>query len=87
MWLSYADMRAFFMVGVPRLNWGEFGACWDGFPTGAWDYDIAWDGYAVGAAKLYQQVWQAVEKRSLVTAGIGAGKARPGEGSLGCFWQ
>lgn len=61
--LDYADFRAFFLIGVPPLNWGEFGFAWDVGLFGAWDdapYLCFWDGYPYVAARIYQQVWQAV---------------------------
>lgn len=65
LWLDYAYFRGFFMIGVPPLNWGEFGAAWDFGPHNAWDltgaFGVAWDGHPYLAERLYAQVWQAVE--------------------------
>lgn len=64
-WLDYNYFRGFFMIGVPALNWGDYGCAWDVGPHNAWDnagnYEVAWDGHPYLAERLYQQVWQAVD--------------------------
>lgn len=64
-WLDYADFRGFFLIGLPPLNWGEFGVAWDVGVVNAWDNAPAlcfWDGYPYQAAFLYSQVYQAVNE-------------------------
>lgn len=77
---DYASFRAFFLVGVPRLSFGEFGFAW-GIGTGAVGnnpncfLDIApgpnfYDGYAHGAANLYGRVWAALNKAKAGGVGV-----------------
>jgi hypothetical protein len=69
--LDYTDMRAFFVIGVPRFAFGEFGFAWSPLPAGSPAspfsfYDSApylsfYDGYPVGSGDFYRRAWQAVE--------------------------
>ena len=62
--LDYAEFRAFFLVGLPRSNAGEFGFAYDTFPTNAYDaspYSAFYDGSPEGAAAFYRNVFQAVD--------------------------
>jgi hypothetical protein len=71
-WLSFPEMRAFFLLGVPRICTGDFGLFYDGssgdmFPrdsfyddTGATNFT---DGYSVDAAPLYQALWAETDER------------------------
>jgi len=70
--LSYDQFRAFFLVGVPRFGFGEFGFPYDVGTHSAYDaapYLVFFDGYAVTAAAFYQRIWQAIE--SVKAAGVG----------------
>ena len=64
--LDYVDFRAFFLVGVPPLGLGEFGAMFDATTSGLTNffdcapYSAFFDGYPLTAATLYQSVWSAV---------------------------
>jgi len=66
--MDYTEFRAFFMLGVPRLDFGDFGISFDA-PAGAQAnafeaspfYDF-FDGFPVTAAVIYRNVWQSVEK-------------------------
>jgi hypothetical protein len=79
-YLDFQDFRAFFMVGVPQLDFGDFGFFY-GAGNGSYGlenfYDLPvgfndfYDGYPVGARALYQQVYANIDK-------IRAG---------GVFWQ
>lgn len=62
--LSYLEFRAFFMVGVPRLNLGEFGLSYDAGPYIAYDATLAnfFDGLPSASAALFRSVWQAIDK-------------------------
>lgn len=54
-YLSYADMRAYFLVEVQPVNYGEFGFAYDSSPLGAYDaapFDAFYDGYPVGQSAL-----------------------------------
>lgn len=62
---DYLRMRAWFYVGVPPLDTGDYGFAYDTGPTGAYDgigFLDFYDGYAVGAANTYRQVFAAVDK-------------------------
>lgn len=71
--LDYTEFRAFFLMGVPPLDLGDFGAAFDAHPRGFFDvpasFGIAADGFAVGAANVYRAVWNALEPRNGATAG------------------
>lgn len=61
---SYLEFRAFFMIGVPRLNFGEFGLNFDDGPFCAFDAAIPnfFDGNPAAAASLNRAIWQAIDK-------------------------
>ena len=70
--MSYTDMRAYFFLGVPRLNWGEFGFAYDVGTHNAYDCSPAlafYDGFPRGNVRLYGGVRQAVE--TVKAAGVG----------------
>lgn len=61
--LSYTEMRAFFLVGVPLLDLGEFGCAYDAGPSNAYDAAPAlafYDGFALNVAGLYRTLWQSL---------------------------
>lgn len=63
-YLDYVQFRAFFLVGVPRLDDGEFGFAYDTGPWGAYDaapYSAFYDGSAITASALYRRVYQAID--------------------------
>lgn len=63
--LDYAEFRAFFLLGLPRLSAGEFGFFYDAGPFGFYDaspFDAYYDGYALEAARAYQDIWRAVNE-------------------------
>jgi hypothetical protein len=66
-WLNYLEFRAFFLVTLPALAFGEFGFPYD-TPTFANNgYDIpapwmvAYDGYPHLASDVYRRIWESVE--------------------------
>lgn len=74
-WFDTIEMRAFFMVGVPKVQLGDFGFFWgDQVPTppgtisgGTNAYDsfpflTFYDGFPVDSAILYRSIWQAIEQ-------------------------
>lgn len=71
-YLDYTDFRAMFLVGLPRVNYGEFGFAWAGLPhgtpgstTGAYDVpsiDNFYDGFAVGSRSLYLSVYNQINR-------------------------
>lgn len=73
-WFSYKDMRAYFRVGVPFVDWGEFGFAWDVGPNPAYDltgtpYFTFFDGFAWQAAVLYSTIYQAISE--VIAGGVG----------------
>ncbi len=64
--MSYDSFRAYMLIGVPRMNLGEFGAFYD---VGAYSaYDVGpwyafYDGFPLTAAVIYRAIWQAVDER------------------------
>ncbi len=64
-YLDYTDFRAYFVVEVPALNYGEFGFAFDDHPFGAYDatpYLDFYDGYPAGAAPIYLSVYNQLDK-------------------------
>jgi hypothetical protein len=65
--MDYTEFRAFFVLGVPRLDLGDFGISFDpsGAQANAFDaspfYDF-FDGFPLTAAVIYRSIWQSVEK-------------------------
>jgi hypothetical protein len=63
--LDYLEFRAFFLIGVPELDLGEFGVAYD---TGSYNaFDAApWlaflDGFPLTAASIYRTVWQEIDR-------------------------
>ncbi len=89
--LDYEQMRACFLVGVPRVGFGEFGFAWGLLPAGdAGNHpdnflDAApgpnfLDGFPVGAAAFYGRVWAALQKAK--AGGVSAGLYLAGEGCV-----
>lgn len=60
-YLDYAEFRGFFIVGVPRLAYGEFGFCYDLGATDAYDVAGTFDGYPYLASNTYLRIWNAVD--------------------------
>ena len=61
--LDYTEMRAFFLVGVPASDLGDFGVAYDAGPHNAFDaspYLAFFDGAPITAAQLNQATWQAI---------------------------
>jgi hypothetical protein len=61
--LDYTDFRAFFVVGVPPLALGEFGASFDSGSSSAFDaapFACFFDGYPLTAACAYRTLWGAI---------------------------
>lgn len=70
--LDYASFRGFFLLGVPRLNVGEFGFAYDAGAYGAYDaspFLAFYDGLPLTAAVVYHNVWTAVNGAR--AAGVG----------------
>lgn len=57
--LSYDEFRAFFLLGMPAQNLGDYGMAYDFGPADAYDVGFA-DGQPLTSMQLYQSVWQAV---------------------------
>ena len=69
---DYTDMRAFFLVGVPALDWGDFGFAYDDHPMNAYDVDSStmfFDGYPWRAAQIYLSVYEAIS--GVIAGGVG----------------
>lgn len=63
-YFSYEEMRAFFLVTLPKVNFGEFGFAWDAGPSNAYDSTPAstfFDGYPASQGNFYMTVWQAID--------------------------
>jgi hypothetical protein len=61
--LDYTDFRAFFLIGVPPLGLGEFGAAYDIGSSNAYDaapYLAFYDGFPLTAAAIYRAIWQEI---------------------------
>lgn len=81
LWLDYGSFRGFFLVGVPPLNWGEFGFPYGDVPLhNAYDAHVAYDGYPVTASQLYKALHSAVD--DVRAGGVGWQMYRE---RLGCF--
>jgi hypothetical protein len=69
-WLDYLRMRAYFQVGVPPSDDGEFGFFYDTFPLshlgGFYDENVTgrnfYDGYPLVARARWRNLWQDVER-------------------------
>ena len=71
-WLSFPEMRAFFLLGVPRICTGDFGLFYDGSSSDMFPRDNPYDatgtmnftdGYSVDAAPLYRALWAETDAR------------------------
>lgn len=64
-WLfDFTEFRAFIVVHVPQLGWGDFGFSFDDYPDNALDLDtIALDGYPVTETTIYKRLHAAVDTR------------------------
>jgi hypothetical protein len=63
--LDYTDMRAFFLVGVPASDLGDFGIAYDSGTHNAFDanpYLAFCDGFAATAAVLNRSTWQGINE-------------------------
>lgn len=61
--LDYTEMRAFFLVGVPASDLGDFGIAYDAGTHNAFDanpYLAFCDGFAATAAVLNRSTWQGI---------------------------
>lgn len=69
-WLDYLHMRAYFQIGVPPNDNGEFGFFYDGKPLqhtgGFYDEKVTgrnfYDGYPVAARGLWRALWADIER-------------------------
>jgi hypothetical protein len=64
-YVDYLEMRAFFLITVPRGGLGEFGFGWDQGYLPFYDsfpYLSFFDGFPVTTSVLYRSVWNAVER-------------------------
>lgn len=72
-WLSFAEMRAYFLVGVPAFAIGEFGMAYDVGTRDAYDARIpignAWDGYPANNFEIYQRVFNSIDPKKV--GGVG----------------
>ena len=80
---DYTDFRAFFLLGVPPIAFGDFGIAYDYGFCNAYDaapYFAFADGFGLEAAVMAKTVWAAVE--SARAGGVGFDLYTE---SLGCF--
>lgn len=72
-YLDYTDFRAMFMIGVPRLDLGEFGFFFGVLPHGSPNDNNAffdgspalhnfYDGYAASNPAFYQNIWNTINR-------------------------
>lgn len=66
-YLDYTQFRAFFLVGLPRLGFGEFGFAYDAgaysaYDLGATNYFDFYDGFPAKNKEVYQRVYQALDQ-------------------------
>lgn len=62
---SFEEMRAFFLLGVPRLQEGDFGLFYDVGDFNAYDaapFNAFADGYPYVTAARYRQLWHSVNE-------------------------
>lgn len=62
-YLDYASFRAFFLVGLPRADYSDFGFAWGNHTHAVYDatnVTNAYDGFPIDAAAFYKRVYQAV---------------------------
>ncbi len=62
---DYTEFRAFFLVGLPRLGFGDPGYAYDKGVSDAYDavpYDAFYDGQPFGTADVYRRVYHAVDQ-------------------------
>jgi hypothetical protein len=79
---SFLEMRAFFLVTVQGVNYGEFGFAYDSGTSNAYDSSPAvtfYDGYPASAGNFYQTVWQVID--TVRAGGVGFDLVRD---DLGC---
>lgn len=70
--LDYTEFRAFFLISVPPIGSGEFGFAYDDSATGFFDaapYTDFYDGYPVGQAEIYRQLYNNV--KMVIAGGVG----------------
>ena len=71
-YLDYASFRAFFLVGIPSTNLGEFGFAYDNHPLGAYDSSPAltfYDGFPVTTVNAIKALWNDINNRK--AGGVG----------------
>jgi len=61
-WHDLLRFRAYFMLGVPSIQLGQFGFAYDVGKRNAYDVNGAYDGFAVGTRKLMAAIRVAVER-------------------------
>lgn len=62
-YMSYEEFRAFFMMGVPPLDLGEFGLFYDDYYYAAYDaspFLVYYDGFPTTTAILYKSIYNAL---------------------------
>jgi hypothetical protein len=70
--LDYTEFRAFFIIGVPQEDVGDFGIAYDSGVCNAYDaapFNNFFDGYPVTTANYYLQIWQAIN--NIRAGGVG----------------
>lgn len=70
--LDYLEFRAFFLLGVPPSDAGDFGVAFDAGSHNAFDafpYLAFYDGFPATTAVLYRSTWQAID--AVRAAGVG----------------
>lgn len=77
--VDYVEMRAFFLIGVPLLNWGEFGFSFDVGIANAWDFGF-FDGHPSQLSAIYTSLWNVAEERHAGGVGFDLYQEK-----LGCF--
>jgi hypothetical protein len=64
-YLDYASFRAYFVVELPALDYGEFGFAYDDHPFGAYDaspFLDFYDGFPAGSSPVYLSVYNQLNK-------------------------
>ncbi len=77
-YLGFPDFRGYFWVGLPRVNFGEFGFAYDSGPADAYDVGVM-DGFPTGNADFYRRVFNAIDR--VKAGGVGW---EPYIESIGC---
>jgi len=64
--VDYSEMRAFFVISLPRQKQGDFGFAYDDHPYGAFDttpYPDFFDGFPWLEGRVYRQLWDTIGER------------------------